>query len=66
MRFTMEYGGRTIVTSFECPPIPVRYFDWSAVFEDYDGAPDSHCPIGRGVTEKQAIDDLIEQAKERV
>ena len=25
-----------------CPPIPVRGFDWSAVHEEYDGAPDAH------------------------
>lgn len=51
-----------IRTHFEYPPIPLRCFDWSAVDDDtYDGAPDCNCPIGRGVTEQEAIDDLLEQ-----
>lgn len=51
-----------ISTHFEYPPIPDRRFDWSAVDDDtYDGAEDSHCPIGRGATEQEAIDDLKEQ-----
>lgn len=51
-----------IRTNFEYPPIPIRDYDWSAIDDDtYDGAPDSHCPIGRGRTEAQAIADLLEQ-----
>lgn len=51
-----------IRTHLEYPPIPVRKFDWSAVDGDtYDGAEDSHCPIGRGATEQEAINDLITQ-----
>jgi len=51
-----------IRTEYVYPPIPIRDFDWSAVDDDtYDGAPDAHCPIGRGRTEKEAIDDLLEQ-----
>lgn len=50
-----------IITTHEYPPIPDRSMDWSAVREGYDGAPDSHCIIGRGPTEQAAIDDLIEQ-----
>ena len=26
----------------DCPPIPVRWYDWSATHDDYDGAPDAH------------------------
>ena len=55
----MEYQGRNIITNFDYPPIPVRSCDWSAVFDDYDGAEDSNCPIGRGATEKEAVEDLI-------
>lgn len=48
-----------IVTNFEYPPIPIRSFDWSAVDDaTYDG---EGCPIGRGATEQEAIDDLLEQ-----
>lgn len=60
----MEYNGRQIITSFDHPPIPVRSCDWSAVFDDYDGAPDSNCPIGRGATEKEAVSHLIEQVED--
>jgi len=44
----------TIQTSYSPPPIPVRHFDWSAVLEGYEPGD----PIGRGVTEQEAIDDL--------
>lgn len=46
-----------ITTSYVCPPIPVREFDWQAVTDDYE--PDA--PIGYGATEQQAIDDLLEK-----
>lgn len=36
---------------------------WTAHFEDYDGAPDAHDPIGLGMTEQQAIESLLEQVK---
>ena len=48
---------RQIITSYECPPIPVMEYDWSAVREDWD---EGDC-IGYGMTEQDAIDDLIEQ-----
>jgi hypothetical protein len=50
---------RKIITNFDYPPIPDRRLDWSAVFDDYDGAPDSNCPIGHGRTEAEAIADLL-------
>lgn len=50
-----------INTEFVYPPIPVRMFDWCATFEDYDGESDS--PIGWGITEQQAIEDLKLQAE---
>jgi hypothetical protein len=54
-----------IKTSFVYPPIPIRCFDWSAIDDDtYDGAEDSHCPIGTGATEQEAIDDLLRQIEE--
>lgn len=60
----MEYNGRKIITHFDHPPIPIRNCDWSAVFEDYDGAEDSNCAIGRGATENEAMQDLIEQVED--
>jgi hypothetical protein len=54
-----------IRTSFDYPPIPDRRFDWSAVDDDtYDGAEDSHCPIGHGATEQEAIADLLDQLED--
>jgi hypothetical protein len=51
-----------IRTEFVYPPIPIRNFDWQAVYDDYDGAEDSHCPIGHGRTEADAVLDLIDNA----
>lgn len=59
----MEYKGRRIITNFDHPPIASRSNDWSAIFDDYDGAEDSQCPVGRGATEKEAVGDLIEKAE---
>jgi hypothetical protein len=55
---------RKIITSYEFPPIPIRRFDWLAVYDDYDGAPDSCCPTGCGATEQEAIDNLIENTND--
>ena len=50
-----------IKTHFNPPPIPLRQFDWSAVDDDaYDGGD----PIGFGVTQQAAINDLREQLTE--
>lgn len=47
-----------IVTSFDYPPIPDRRFDWSAIDDNtYDG---EGCPVGRGATEQEAINDLLD------
>jgi hypothetical protein len=52
-----------IRTSYDYPPIPIRWLDWSAVDDDtYDG-PGS--PIGTGATEQEAIADLLEQLEEK-
>lgn len=45
---------RKIITNFVFPPIPDRRFDWSAVYEGYEGGD----PIGRGRTEQEALADL--------
>lgn len=63
-------NGVKVRTTFEYPPIPVRDMDWSAVDDSrYDCDCDqdgffSNCPIGRGPTEQEAIDDLLEQIEE--
>lgn len=51
-----------IRTDYWPKPIPDRQFDWSAIRDSYDGAPDSSSRhmIGYGRTEQQAIDNLLE------
>lgn len=56
-----EIDGLVILTEYVFPQIPTRNMDWSAVTDNYDGADDSHCPIGWGATEAEAIADLQEQ-----
>lgn len=60
-------NGVKIHTHHVYPPIPVRDMDWSAVTDDYDGAEDSSTrhQIGRGATEQEAINDLLEQLEDR-
>ena len=54
-----------IRTNHDYPPIPVRDFDWSAVFDDtyeppdVDGVGVGGDIIGTGRTEADAIEDLI-------
>ena len=56
---------RVIITSYDWPPIPIRFMDWSAVYDGYDGATDAGFqPIGHGSTEQEAIDDLIDQGED--
>ena len=46
-----------IITRNEYPPIPDRRWDWSAVTDDYEPGQ----PIGWGLTEQEAIADLLDQ-----
>lgn len=60
-----KVNGRTIQTSYEYPPIPLRNFDWCATLDGYDptplepGDPYRGGPTGWGATEQEAIDDLL-------
>ncbi len=54
-------NGKPVVlvsTTYDCPPIPDRGVDWSAVVPEFY---DEGEPIGRGPTEDAAILDLLEQ-----
>lgn len=52
-----------IETEYWRKPVPTDKFDWSAIDDDtYDGP---GCPMGTGATEKEAIEDLMEQLQER-
>lgn len=51
-----------IETEYVYPPIPDRRFDWSAVRHGYDIGD----PIGRGPTEQDAIDDLLNWEADRL
>jgi len=54
---------RKIVLDYWQKPIPMRTADWTAIFDDYDGAPDAHSPIGYGETKEEAIADLLDTAE---
>ncbi len=58
----MTTADRKIRTDYWLKPIPMRQFDWTATFDDYDGAEDSksRSEIGYGRTEAEAIADLLE------
>ena len=45
-----------IITSYQCPPIPTRNFDWCAY---RDGDEESPARYGWGATEQDAIDELL-------
>lgn len=53
-----------VITEWVYPPIPERSCDWAAYRYGYDGAPDSHCLVGRGPSEWAAIKDLLEQEQD--
>jgi hypothetical protein len=64
----IEHNGKTynIRISYDFPPIPIRDLDYSAIDDDtYDGAEDSHCPIGTGATPEAALAELFEKIDER-
>lgn len=60
-----------LVTTFVFPPVPSRESDWSAIDGNtydasYEGEDESghhwkQGPVGRGATEREAIDDLLDQ-----
>jgi hypothetical protein len=55
----------TVRTEYERKPGPERLaarFDWSAVTDNYEPG---H-PIGYGTTERDAIDDLLEQLDDEI
>lgn len=52
-----------IRTDFWAKPIPIRQFDWSATYDDYeggDGYDEPAGPIGYGANEAEAVLDLID------
>jgi hypothetical protein len=64
MKYVCVHGqpSRTtlVLTSNDCPPIPTRRLDWSAVTDDYEPGD----PMGNGATELEAINDLLDQLEE--
>ena len=48
-------------THYDPKPIPMRRFDWSATWPDYEGGD----PIGFGKTEQDAVADLIAETEFR-
>lgn len=56
MTVKMLLGDRNVETKYVFPPIPDRSMDWEAVFDDYEEGN----LIGRGATESDAINNLVE------
>jgi hypothetical protein len=69
-----DFKHGAIDVACECPPIPIRKFDWSAIQDgtydaDYDYEAEcyvSRCPLGTGETVSEAIQDVIEQLDEQL
>lgn len=56
-----DHHGRPILVSWQSTPAM-----YSAIFEqEYDGAVDSHCPMGFGPTMTEAVLDLIERDEDQ-
>jgi hypothetical protein len=53
----MKRQKRKIITGYFSAPIPIRSFDWQAVREGYEPGD----LIGEGETERDAINDLLDQ-----
>ena len=53
-----------IVTTHVYPPIPFRGADWQAHRDGDEPDDDGHMRVGRGATEAEAVDDLLEQEDE--
>ena len=51
----------TIHTCYDCAPVPLRQFDWTAILDGYEGSKDapSGNVCGKGATELEAIKDLL-------
>jgi hypothetical protein len=64
---TLSDGSVKVVhTTHDCPPIPVRNYDWCAYGDDYDAdyADERYvglAPVGYGATEQEAISAYVMQ-----
>ena len=53
----LRVAGRRVIVEYVNPPIPMRQFDYCAVFRDYEPGD----PQGYGSTPKEAVFDLAEK-----
>ncbi len=56
----IDFPSPEIVTRYDPPPIPVRFFDWSAVTQDYEPG----MPVGYGVSEEDAVTHLLDMMED--
>jgi hypothetical protein len=49
-----------IIATLIYPPIPIRSMDWQAVYDNDEPDDEGRMDVGHGVTEAEAIADLIE------
>lgn len=57
--------GSKVVTTNIFPPIPDRRFDWCAYFDDDEPNDNGSMMQGFGVTEEEAIEDLLRLLEEK-
>lgn len=55
----MERKTPKIRTDHICPPIPTRFCDWQAVYDNDEPNENGSMPAGYGNTKDEAIRDLI-------
>lgn len=57
-RALSELYGMKVRTTNIFPPIPLRQFDWQAVFDDDEPNDNGSMMVGYGSTEAEALEDL--------
>jgi hypothetical protein len=56
----------SVITNYWAKPIPTRQFDWEAWRDGDEPNDNGQMLCGYGRTEAEAINDLIEQLKDRI
>ena len=54
------YTESEFITRYDPPPIPIRFFDWTATTDNYEPG----MPIGYGVSEEDAVNHLLDQLED--
>jgi hypothetical protein len=55
-----------IITRYDPKSVSCRLFDWCAVRDDYDGAPDSHCPRFGQANHSGIVEEIKQKRLDRL